>query len=83
MTVDLYGPHSLRRNDLRLLQLSRINQRLHDLQIGQEIQLSMYGDSIYPRLSHLHSSWRQFGITATQIAENRAFSKVRTMIEWN
>jgi hypothetical protein len=83
MTVDLYGPHSLRRNDLKLLRLSRLNQRLRELQVNSEIQLSIYGDSIYPRLSHLHSSWRHAGATQWQKEENKAYTKVRVSIEWN
>ena len=56
MTVDLHGPYSLRRNDLKLLRYSRINRRLRDLQVGADTQLTLYGDSIYPYLSHLRSS---------------------------
>jgi hypothetical protein len=83
MTVDLFGPSSLRRNDLYLLRQSQLNTRLRDLQMGSETQLTIYGDSIYPRLSHLHSSWRQGRITAIRRAENVAYSKVRISIEWN
>ena len=79
----MYGPHSLRRNVLKLLRLSRLNQRLRDLQIGALIQLSKYGDSIYPKLSHLASSWRHRGATDAQKAENRAFTSTRIMTEWN
>jgi len=53
MTIDLYGPYSLRRNDNKLLTDSRINQRFMNMQEGADIQLTLYGDSIYPRLSHL------------------------------
>ena len=85
MTVDLYGPHSLRRNDLALLRMSRLNVRLRDLQEGQDIQLKAYGDSIYPRLSHLSTSWRTRGevLAPWQRFENKAFTKVRISIEWN
>jgi hypothetical protein len=83
MTVDLYGPHSLRRNDLMLLTSSRLNSRLRDLQINSNEQLTIYGDSIYPRLSHLHSSWRHAGATRSQKNENIAYTKTRVSIEWN
>ena len=79
----MYGPHSLRRNDLKLLRLSRLNQRLRELQINSNIQLTMYGDGIYPRLSHLHSSWRHTGPTDWQKEENKSYTKVRVSIEWN
>jgi hypothetical protein len=83
MTIDMFGPTSLRRNDLHLLRQSEINTRLLNLQRGRGFQLTIYGDSIYPRLSHLHTSWRQRGATAAQKKENKAYSKVRIAIEWN
>jgi hypothetical protein len=83
MTMDLYGPYSLRKNDLKLLTFSNINGRLRDLQKGAPEQLTMYGDSIYPRLSHLKSSWRRGGDADWKKAENKAYTKVRISIEWN
>ena len=59
MTIDLHGPWSLRKNDLYLLRESKINSRLRDLQLNSPLQLTIYGDSIYPRLSHLKSYYRQ------------------------
>ena len=53
------------------------------LQVNSIFQLTIYGDSIYPRLSHLHSSWRHAGATQDQKRENKAYTKVRIMIEWN
>jgi hypothetical protein len=44
-TIDMYGPTSLRRNDLRLFGLSRINARMAALQDEGE-QVTGYGDSI-------------------------------------
>ena len=72
MTMDLYDPYSLRKNDLKLLTFSNINGRLRDLQEGAPEQLTMCGNSIYPRLSHLKSSLRRGGDT-----------KERISIEWN
>jgi hypothetical protein len=83
MTVDLFGPTSLRKNDLSLLRQSDLNRKLRNLQIGIARQLTIYGDSIYPRLSHLKSSWRHIDATADQKAENKAYTKVRVSIEWN
>ena len=84
MTMDLHGPYSLRKNDLKLLSFSRINaRRLRELQERATEQLTMYGDSIYPRLSHLKSSWRRGGVAEWQKAENKAYTKVRISIEWN
>ena len=36
-TLDIYGPVSLRRNDLTLFRDSNINERLHNLGISLEI----------------------------------------------
>jgi hypothetical protein len=78
MTADLHGPASLRRNDLHLLARSELNQRLHDLS-----RLGAYGDSIYPHLTNILSSWRYENNTVRMIEENNAFKSVRISIEWN
>jgi hypothetical protein len=86
-TVDMFGPTSVRRNDLKLLADSHINARIRALQpereIGVESAIGMYGDSIYPRLSHLRSAWRNKDKTPTQKAENKAMKSVRISIEWS
>ena len=58
MTVDLYRPFSLRHNDIWLLNSSNLNGRLLQLQLNNPVQLTIYVDSIFPRLSNLHSSWK-------------------------
>lgn len=83
MTMDLFGPWSLRKNDLYLLRESRLNRRIRDLQIDADFQYTIYGDSIYPRLSHLKSSWRMANMEEWMRAENKRFAKVRISIEWN
>ena len=83
-TIDMFGPTSLRRNDLFLLGKSRLIHRLTELFAGENIPYSVYGDSIYPHLPHLLSSWRSVnGITAEQAQENNAYKSVRISIEWN
>ena len=79
----MYGPSSLRRNDLRLFTQSRINQRFNDCQLNNLLQLVIYGDSIYPHLSHTRSRWDDEIINDNRKAENKAFTKVRISIEWN
>ena len=44
MTMDMHGPYSLRKNDLKLLSFSRINAGLRELQEDAPEQLTMYGD---------------------------------------
>ena len=56
------------------------NGYLHN---SMEFQLTIYGDSIYPRLSHLKSSFRHQNLQEWQKEENRRYAKVRISIEWN
>jgi hypothetical protein len=81
MTIDMHGPWSLRRNDNKLLRESCINKRFREMQNGA-MELTMYGDSIYPRLSHLSSCWKDPD-EAWKRDENRRYSSVRINIEWN
>lgn len=52
------------------------------LQAGNEDQIIMYGDSIYPHLSHLTSSFRG-DCNTRQTHENNTYKSVRIAIEWN
>jgi hypothetical protein len=55
LTIDIYGPTSLRRNDLTLLRNSNINDRIAALQVDSPNQLIIFGDSAYKRQSHITS----------------------------
>jgi hypothetical protein len=81
-TIDMLGPTSLRRNDLRLLGLSQVNERLAEIQEGECIQSIMFGDSIYPFLSHLRTYFST-NPNVRQKLENHAYKSVRIPIEWN
>ena len=59
-TVDMHGPTSLRKNDLTLLRLSDINQRMADVQAGREDQYMTFGDSAYKRRSHITSYFAEY-----------------------
>lgn len=54
-TVDMFGPTSLRRNDLVLLRESDINNRLAAVKVNDIVQFITFGDSAYKRRSHLTS----------------------------
>lgn len=69
MCEDMYGPTSLRKNDLRLLGNSRLNARLFNL----PNQFGTYGDSIYPQLTNVCS-----GGPNTEV-----WKRLRCSIEWN
>ena len=81
-TIDLFEPTSLRRNDLKLLGESDLNERLYQVQEGG-IQYKAYGDSIYPHLSNITSSWRNANLSDRQRRENAKMKSVRISIEWN
>ena len=78
-TIDLFGPTSVRKNDLKLLANSHINARVAAL-YGL---FCLYGDSIYPRMSNLKSAWKQRNQTPQQKLENKTMKSVRISIEWS
>ena len=78
-TIDLFGPTSVRKNDLKLLANSHINARVAAL-YGI---FCLYGDSIYPRMSNLKSAWKQRNQTPQQKLENKTMKSVRISIEWS
>lgn len=75
MTVDLYGPLSLRRHDLVLVNGSEVNDRMAAVQEeeDEEDQCVIFGDSAYIQLSHIQ----------TYIDDGYLIKKVRVTIEWN
>lgn len=91
IVVDIEGPVTLRRNDLRLLCTSRINERMRDLQQGEdeEDQCIIFGDSAYKRLSHISSYLNNTDIIAGEQpldyrkAYNGTMKKLRISIEWD
>jgi hypothetical protein len=84
MTVDICGPTSFRRNDLALLRISNINDRMAELQVDlpADEQLVIFGDSAYKRQSHITSYLPATG-NASLRRWNAAMKKVRISIEWN
>jgi len=58
ITVDLYGPTSLRRNDLCLLRESEINDRMSQAQLNERNQFIIFGDSAYKEQSHISSYYK-------------------------
>jgi hypothetical protein len=82
MTVDIFGPTSLTRNDITLLRESNINQRVKIACTGQEYDFCIFGDSAYKVDTHL----RSYITNATSEEEKRwngAMKHVRISIEWN
>jgi hypothetical protein len=82
--IDMYGTQSRRRNDLLLLAESNINTRFRDAQRNSIVQHKMYGDDIFPTLSHLRVKWAEGPQqTPRQRLENRVLKKIREPIEWS
>jgi hypothetical protein len=73
-TIDIYGPTSLRRNDLRLFRESNIDICLRSLRTGDWI---LFGDSAYKDYSNSHS-YRDGDNDF-----NRAMRSVRISFEWS
>ena len=81
----MWGPISVRHNDLVSLHASHINDLLVELQLGQEFQWVIYGDSAYVHVpdSHILARHRNDNINDRQILENQILSACRECIEWD
>ena len=77
-TIHLFGPTSLRRSDLKLLEQSNINEKLAALGLW-----FAFGDSIYPYLSNIRTYYKHQQRTDSQKKENKLFKSVRIAIEWS
>jgi hypothetical protein len=82
MTAGMWGPRSLRRNDLHLLEWSQLEQRMHDCLANSPIDYLIFGDSIFPQLEHIRSSHKGDNLTDRELLENRILKKVLICIEW-
>jgi hypothetical protein len=82
MCADLYGPTSFRQNDLVLLRDSNLNDRIAAVQINKQLQLSSYGDGIFP--IGTHTIGKHVGdCSREEYYENRMMSKIRLANEWD
>ncbi len=76
MTMDLWGPITVRRNDCHVLRMSRLRNRLEDLEATTGVPYKVYADSIYPLTRHIR---RRNGHEALDLE----FARIRTSIEWD
>lgn len=85
MNFHAWGPISVRHNDLVSLHESRINDLLVELQLGQEFQWVIYGDSAYIHVpdSHILARHHNEINTERQTLENQTLSACRECIEWD
>lgn len=84
MTIDMWGPRSLRHSDLNLLEWSNIAGRLLRVQEDAERQhlRVIYGDGIFPWQQCLRSKHKGPNLTALQRLENSSLCKTRVSVEW-
>jgi len=78
LTVDMCGPTALRRNDLTLLRMSDLNDRL-----GRLTGLYIFGDSAYKTQSNISTYIKKESMPVGWDHWNYAMKTVRISIEWN
>lgn len=88
MTIDIFGPTSLRRNDLVLLRESDVNGRLSEVLKyekvdANDVQYIIFGDSAYRKQSHISSYLQAEEEIENYQVWNQRLKKVRISIEWN
>ena len=85
MNLHVWGPISVRHNDLTSLRDSDINQKIVDMQINQPFQWVIYGDSAYVHVpdSHILARHHNENNTDRQNLENKCLSACRECIEWD
>lgn len=83
MHFHVYGPVSVRNNDLFTLNKSRINEKIRALQADCALQFVIYGDSAYAILwdSHIRARHQYENLSAREVLENRRLSSCREAIE--
>ena len=85
MNLHVWGPISVRHNDLTSLRDSDVNQKIVDMQINEPLQWVVYGDSAYVHVpdSHILARHHNEVNTERQNQENRCLSACRECIEWD
>ncbi len=85
MNFDVFGPVSVRHNDLFTLYHSDIDAKLRQLQVNQRQKFSIYGDSAYILydVDYVKARHNFQNNTPRQILENRVLSSCRQTIEWD
>jgi hypothetical protein len=85
LTLQAFGPASMRQNDLWVVSRSGLNNDLARVQaaiVPAHAQKVVYGDSIYVWMTHVRSRHGDGG-TPQQLSEDRALSSCREAIEHN
>ena len=85
MNFHVYGPISVRRNDLTSARWSRINTKMQMLQVNDEYKYCVYGDSAYLLVSYdfVQARHNNAANTPRQLLENKSLASCRETIEWD
>jgi hypothetical protein len=83
MNFHVWGPVSLRHNDLQCWRDSDINAILANLQGNDVLQFVVYGDSAYAVLVDSHIAYRFDNATGAFALTNKCMSSCREIIEWD
>jgi hypothetical protein len=85
MCADFFGPLSFRRSDLDAVEESEINEKMEEVQFGQDKQYVLYGDRIYVLASHIRRAHvgDEEDLTPEERCESRVVTKVRIAAEWD
>ena len=82
-SISVYGPYSLRRNDLTLLRESDVNNSFARMQLAENEDYIIFGDSAYKLQSHLRSYFTAAEGIPGYDRWNRHMKRLRISIEWN
>jgi len=77
MNFHVWGPVSVRHNDLYTLSHSNVNDLLRDVQLGRDRQYKIYGDSAYYPDTHMRCRHDYDDLTYREIKENKAMPSCR------
>eukprot|EP00732_Lithocolla_globosa_P004508 Lithocolla_globosa_v1_NODE_4190_length_1490_cov_177.452265.p1 type:complete len:196 gc:universal NODE_4190_length_1490_cov_177.452265:669-1256(+) len=85
MAGDIFGPSSIRHNDRWLQRESELNERLVEVQAGQAVQFSAYGDAEYVLQSNIKRRHGRKGLVLPPRLqeEDDGMKKVRIGCEWD
>ncbi len=82
MHLDVYGPLACRRSDSRLRRMSKIEEKLANVQLDIQHKYTAFGDSAYQRSEFMYTMNSGRNLTNRQIQENACLCAVREPIEW-
>lgn len=83
MNFHVWGPCSMRHNDIYTYYKSDINNKIANVQLGNQLQFKIYGDSAYVVLNESHLTHRYEEPSGAQVLTNECMSSCRQCIEWH